>query len=691
MKCGKEERLAFTERAEKIVGELTLEEKVSLMSGSMTFEEVRGAIKKKTREHYNQFPYPAGGLPEHEVPPMLFCDGPRGVVCGNGQNTCFPVSMLRGASFDTELEEEIGEAVAEEVLACGGNLFAGVCINLPYHPGWGRSQETYGEDTFHLGEMGASLVRGVQKHGVMACVKHFAFNQMENGRFKVNVTCDKRTEREIFLGHFKRCIDEGAAAVMSSYNKYQGVMCGHNGYLLNQVLKNEWGFDGFVMSDFVWGVKDTVEAANGGQTMEMCVTKYFGDNLVKAVQSGEVKEAVIDDAALRIIRTILAFEETRKAAGEKPKRFVKGSRQHRKLALASAEEGITLLKNSNQNLPLDRKKVKQIVILGKLANQDNLGDKGSSEVYPPYTVSIAQGIKAAAPECEIVYYDGSDLRHSSRLAENADAVIVVAGYDFNDEGEFVAQDKENVYTGACGGDRKSGIGLHAEDQELLAAAGKANTNCTAVLIGGNTILIGEWAKNISSVVMAYYPGMEGGTALGRILFGDVNPSGKIPFVIPVNESDLPSVNWDAEEIRYDYYHGYEKLDKEGVKPFLPYGFGLSYTTFHFSECRAWQKDGRIFAGCRVKNTGDREGAEIVQMYIGCPESKVDRPVRVLKGFQRVVLEAGEARTIILSCQVQDTAWFNEQTNSFETEHMKIDIYLGDCDAEENLLKTSLVI
>lgn len=230
------QRMQYNGKAKKIIDSLTLEEKVSLMSGTMTFEEVRGAIKKRTQEHYNQFPYPAGGITKQHVSPVLFVDGPRGVVCGNGRSTAFPVSMLRGATFDTELEEKIGEAIGEEVLAYGGNLFGGVCINLPYNPGWGRSQETYGEDTFQLGEMGAALVRGVQSKGVMACVKHFAFNQMENARFTVDITADKRTEREVFLPHFKKTIDAGAACIMSAYNSYQGKLCGHNEYLLNQVL-----------------------------------------------------------------------------------------------------------------------------------------------------------------------------------------------------------------------------------------------------------------------------------------------------------------------------------------------------------------------------------------------------------------------------------------------------------------------
>ena len=214
--------------------------------------------------HYNFHPYGAGGCERLDLEPMLFCDGPRGVVSGTGRTTCFPVSMCRGAAFDPELEEAIGHAIGKEVLASGGNLFAGVCINLPYHPGWGRSQETYGEDSFAIGQLGSALVRGVQAENVMACVKHFAFNSMEFSRFKVSMDCDRRTEREVFLPHFRDCVEAGAASIMSAYNKYQGVHCGHSAYLLRKVLKEEWDFDGFVMSDFIHGVRATAEAANGG-------------------------------------------------------------------------------------------------------------------------------------------------------------------------------------------------------------------------------------------------------------------------------------------------------------------------------------------------------------------------------------------------------------------------------------------
>ena len=685
MDCGKRERLLFTDCAKKIVNHLTLEEKVSFMSGGMKFEEVRGAIKKQTKEHYNQFPYPAGGMAEQGIPPMLFCDGPRGVVCGNGKSTCFPVSMLRGAAFDTELEEEIGEAIAKEVLAFGGNLFAGVCINLPYNPGWGRSQETYGEDSYLLGEMGAALVRGVQKHGVMACIKHFAFNQMENARFKVNIDCSKRTEREIFLPHFKKCVDAGAASVMSAYNLYKGTMCGHNDYLLNQVLKEEWEFDGFTMSDFVWGVKDTVEAINGGQNMEMCVTKYFGENLVKAVRDGLVDEKKIDDAVLRIIRTILAFNSVRENVNMRQV----GCKEHIMLALESARKGITLIKNKHRVLPLDKRMTKRIVVFGRLAQSEATGDKGSSQVYPAYVVTPLQGIANASSNTEVVYYDGDDMNHSRRLAKTADAVIFVVGYDYNDEGEFVAPNKEDVYTGAVGGDRKAGLGLHADEIDLIKNVASENENSIAVLIGGSTIMIDSWKDCVSAIIMAYYPGMEGGTALGEIIYGDVNPSGKLPFVLPVKESDLPQVDWDAENQYYEYFHGYRKLEREGIKPELPFGFGLSYTTFTVDKIKAWLTDDILYACCELKNIGEREGEEVLQLYVGFAKSAVERPVKALKGFKRVHLQQSEKRQVILSCPVSELCWFNEETGAFELEHMEYEVYLGTSSAPEDLIKTTI--
>lgn len=681
MKVTREYRLSLTDKAQAIVDKLSLAEKVSLMSGKVDIESLMAEEARNPNVHYNYIPFGAGGLPQFGVDEMLFCDGPRGVVSGTGQSTCFPVSMLRGATFDRELETAIGHAVGQETKAYGGNLYAGVCINLPYNPGWGRSQETYGEESYHLGEMGKALTEGVQEENVMACVKHYAFNQMEISRFKVSVDTDKRTEREVFLPHFKKVVDAGVASVMSSYNLYEGEKVGHHNYLLNEVLKEEWNFDGFVMSDFFFGINDTVAAANGGQDMEMCGTEFFGPRLVNAVREGQVSESKIDDAALRIVRTILAFTQNDdKAYGTD----VLANQEHVALALQAAREGITLIKNQNV-LPLDKKTDKKILVLGKLAEKENIGDHGSSRVYPPYVVTPLQGLSKVSPESELIYYSGEDLAHAKELAEKADAVIFVVGYNYDDEGEYITEDQENNYTGAVGGDRTKSLGLHEDEVALLKVVGPVNTNSTAVLIGGNMIMMEDWKDTIGAIMMAYYPGMEGGTAIAEIIFGDVNPSGKLPYVVPFQESDLPQVNWDTESQWYDYYHGYTKLEKEGTVPSVPYGFGLSYTTFETSAARFEVKNQSIEAQVTVTNTGDRSGDEIIQCYIGFENSSVDRPVKILRGFERVNLAQGESKTVAITVPFEELTWFNPDTDQFELEYMEYTVYIGTSSANDDLL------
>lgn len=687
MTVSKEKRLSYTEQAKQLVASLTLEEKVYLMSGQMDLQVVRAAITKQSGEHYNSYPYPAGGIPEKGIPAMLFCDGPRGVVCGTGKSTCFPVSMCRGATFDIALEAKIGRAVAREVQAYGGNLFAGVCINLPYNPGWGRSQETYGEESFHIGEMGAALTRGVQQEGVIACLKHLAFNQMEISRFKVNVTCAKRTEREVFLPHFKKCIEAGAGAVMSAYNLYNGVHCGHSHYLQNELLKQEWGFDGFVMSDFNWGVKDTVQAANGGMDIEMCCTKFFGEKLVEAVQAGLVAEATVNEAALRIVRTLIAFDAEMKPEPES----VIGCDEHIALAKQAAREGIVLLQNKNNLLPLQKSKTKKLLLLGKLAKAKNIGDGGSSEVYSKYVVSPLQGLAAVNPDANIVYYDGSDIQHSCELAKQADAVVLVAGYNHADEGEFVAPNKNEAYTSAIGGDRTGGLGLHAQDVQLIQAIGAVNSRTAVVLIGGNTIMIEEWKHSVEAILMAFYPGMEGGTAIAEILYGDVNPSGKLPFVLPAKEEHLPQVKWDTDAQFYQYYHGYTKLEKEGLRPSLPFGFGLSYTSFAFCNAEFTAKNGYVCGKCMVKNIGERSGEEVVQLYVGFANSKINRPVKILRGFARVALQPGEEKAVEICCSTSELCWYNEETASMELEHMEYQVYIGNSADTTHLLQGTVTL
>lgn len=694
MRANKKYRLSLTEQAQKIVDQLSLEEKVFLMSGSIVdlnrtppekIAQMMGGMLSDDN-HYNVTPYPAGGLPEHNIPPMLFVDGPRGVVCGTGKSTCFPVSMARGATFSPELEEKVGHCIGKEVRAFGGNLFAGVCINLPYNPGWGRSQETYGEESFHIGQMGAALVRGVQDEDVMACVKHYAFNNMENARFKCSVTCDQRTEKEVYLPHFKDCVDAGAASIMSSYNRYNGVQCGHSKYLLSQVLKKEWDFDGFVMSDFCWGVLDTVEAANGGQDMEMMWTQYFGDRLVKAVQDGFVPEAKVNEAALRIVRTILAFDKDHKEYDMS----VVGCPEHIAVAKEVAEKAITLIKNKDV-LPLNRETTKKIALIGKLANTAIIGDHGSSWVRPPYVVTPEEGLKKAHPGCEVLFDDGSDIDRAKALAASCDAVVFVVGYNYDDEGEYVSQDESSNYTGSMGGDRRQSLGLHEDEVQLLQQVGPVNKNSTAVLVGGNMIMMTEWYDCVNAVLMAYYPGMEGGTALAEILFGDVNPSGKLPYVVPYAESDLPYVDWLATDQYFEYYHGYTRLDKKGIKPLVPFGFGLSYTTYDISDPAARQQDDELIVTAKVKNTGSVAGEEVVQVYVGFENSAVDRPVKQLRGFRRVALEPGEEKSVEIRIPLEKLKWYDPSHRQWVFDHMEYPVFVGSSAAEEDQVRTSITM
>lgn len=687
MNQAKEHRLEFTKKAQEIVDRMSLEEKVYLMSGNLTFQDMMADAMGEA-SHYNARPYPAGGNEREGVAPMLFCDGPRGVVCGTGESTCFPVTMCRGASFDTELEEEIGHAIGREVRGHGGNLFAGVCINLPYNPGWGRSQEVYGEDSFALGQMGSALVRGVQAEDVMACVKHFAFNSMEISRFKVSVDCERRTEREVYLSHFKDCVDAGAASIMSSYNLYKGIHCGHSDYLLRKVLKEEWDFDGFVMSDFIWGVKDTEEAGNGGQDMEMCCTQFFGDKLVQAVKDGVVSEVRINDSALRIVRTILAFEDSYQKSGHTYGKEVLGCREHVELAKRAAEEGIVLLKNEGKALPFRKDKIKKIALLGKLANKANIGDHGSSRVFPAYVKTPMDGFNEVLPEAEVIWYSGEDLEHAKEVAKEADAVVFVVGFDHDDEGEFVAVENAENYTGAVGGDRKT-LGLHEDEVELIKTVGPENKNSAVVMIGGNMIMVTDWIDSVASVLMAFYPGQEGGSVIARILTGEVNPSGKLPFVLPYEEEDLPHVNWETTNQYYGYYHGYTKLQKIGKTPLLPFGFGCSYTTFSV-EAPAFRADeDKVTGVCTVKNTGDREGTEVIQLYVGFGHSSIDRPVRLLRGFRRVTLAPGEEKQVEITCPVEKLKYYDTKSASFRLEHMEYEMYIGTSSAAEDLLKGSI--
>ena len=400
----------YDQKAREIVSQMTLDEKIALMGGNTPIPKI--LFDFAVGHGYNYIPWTAGGCKRLGIPKVAFCDGPRGVVPGT--NTCFPCSMARGASFDTELEKRVGDVIGKEVRATGGNLYAGVCINLPYNAGWGRSQETYGEESWHIGEMGAALVKGVHRHNVMACVKHFAFNSMENARFKVSVTADKRTEREIFLPHFKKCVDAGCACIMSAYNKYEGEHCGHSNYLLTQVLKNEWGFDGFVMSDFFYGLRSTKGGLNGGLDIEMPLTMRYNRHLIKsAIKSGKISEETIDESAMRIVRTVLSF-----TLSEDPQEYPETlcqCEEHVALAKEVADKSLTLIKNEGI-LPFS-KDAKSIAVIGDLAKIGNTGDHGSSSIKRGNEDNILDAMKEKFGDSVFFVPTGDVGKYISEIAD----------------------------------------------------------------------------------------------------------------------------------------------------------------------------------------------------------------------------------------------------------------------------------
>lgn len=675
-------------KAQDLLAQMSLDEKIHQMSGDGSYF-IEGPRMLRA---YNPRPIPAGVNPRLGLPGVQFSDGPRGVVMYN--STCFPVSMARGASWDIELEQRIGDAIGVEARSQGANFFAGVCINLLRHPAWGRAQETYGEDPYHLGEMGAALVRGAQRH-LMACAKHYACNSIENARFKVDVKISPRVLREVYLPHFKRCVDEGLAAVMSAYNRVNGDWCGHNNHLLREILKGDWGFDGFVISDFVYGLHDGKAAALGGLDLEMPFTGHYGRKLRKLVESGDVPQAIINDAVLRILRTEIRFAQIGELERYDPHSVV--SPAFVKLAREVAAKSMVLLKNEPPSgaglplLPIDRARVSRIALIGELADIPNTGDLGSSQVRPPYVVTPLQGLQAALDGSGIGldYQDGKKIAAAVEIARDADIAIVVAGYTYRDEGEYI-----KTLWSTKGGDRDS-LRLHPHDEALIQAVASANPCTLVVMVGGSAIITEAWRESVPAILMAWYGGMQGGFALVDILFGTLNPSGKLPCVFPKSEDQLPFFDKNADSIEYGYYHGYRLLDVDGEEPAFAFGFGLSYTTFEYRELHLDQEtidpNGMMTARVEITNTGSVAGDEIAQLYIGYVGSRVDRPLRELKGFTKVSLQPGETRQVTFNLPAQRLAYYNESRSEWSIEKITYLVYVGSSSAGDDLLSAQFRI
>jgi beta-glucosidase len=645
-----------------LIGRMSDNELLWLLDGDLTLRAGFRAITSA----YNTTPIEAGRVDGLGIPGIRFTDGPRGVVMGHA--TSFPAAIARAATWDTGLEREIGDAVGAEARALGANLFAGICVNLAYAPGWGRSQESYGEDPVLLGEMGAAMTEGVNPW-VLSCVKHFALNSMEEARFSVDVQVADDVLHEVYLPHFRTVVAAGADCVMSAYNSVNGAWAGQNRHLLTEILREDWGFDGFVMTDFLFGLRRPIESVAAGQDLEMPLRQQRARVLPAALADGRLARADVRTAATRIlsaqVRLALRTRPT-------PEVDVVACAEHRELAREAARRGTVLLRNEVRDgarvLPFAADAVKSLAVVGPLADAANLGDSGSSKVRPPSTSSILAGLRERLGSRVV---SGTDLVEATAAARTADAAVVVVGLSSADEGEAMAQlDAELIRTlggvtrvpgvarvlskvlssGApkLGGDRHD-LRLHAEDVELIRAVAAVNPRTVVVVIAGGTVVLDPWDHDVAGLLLAWYPGMEGGRAIADLLLGDAEPGGRLPVALPQRREDLPVVDWNARTVAYGRWWGQRKLDRDGTAAAYPFGFGLGYTTFTLSGLRIGPVEGERFtATVSVTNTGERAGRHVVQVYAHLPHQ--ERPVRALLGFQALARVApGETRTVTVAC------------------------------------------
>ena len=673
-------RVACDSLASTLITEMSTREKINQMTGDGNL--VGGYLKMGGNYLFvkGYFPFWAGANKRLGVATLTFSDGPRGVSVYAKRDkihrpTCFPVPMARGASFDPELEYRIGRVL--------GN----VCINLLRHPGWGRAQETYGEDPHHLGKMGVALTLGTQDEDVIACAKHYALNNLENNRFFVDAQVSERTLREVYLPHFKACVDAGVGSIMSAYNKVNGHYCGENKHLLTDILKKDWGFEGFVVSDWVYGVRDGLKGANAGLDLEMPLKQRFSV-LKRSLKKGEITEKQLNEAVFRLLRTRIWFM-TREKWQTREKENPLGCAAHREIARETAEKSFVLLKNQGNLLPLSKENPQTIALIGRFATESNTGDRGSSRVWPSEVVTPYQGIvnylkkNSHKHNQQLLLYEGDDPQEAAKIAAKADIVILFTGYDHLDEGENLTnlKAKETGDHKKTGGDRSS-LTLTANDEAMIHAVAKANPNTLVAILSGSAVIIESWKNEVPGILLLFYPGMEGGNALARILFGDVSPSGKLPFVMASDPAQLPPFDIRAKEHPMGDFHGYTLLDKNGQKPAFPFGFGLGYSTFELALQHAPYRiraTDSMQVTVILRNTEKRTAATVVQVYAGRAELVQPGPpdktnaeqtpsletapsgfsLKKLAGFQRIELKAGEERRLHIPFSADVLKWYDE--------------------------------
>ena len=614
----------FDKKAREIVQKMTLDEKI---------QELHGI---HTEEHYRHVP----GVPRLGIGAFQITNGPAGAGPGGTRPpqpqpkaTALPSPIAVAASWDPKVAYEYGAIAGEEAKDIGNGLLEAPTINIARVPQNGRTFEGYGEDPYLTARLSVANIQGIQSQRVMANVKHYAANNQETDRFTINEEIDERALREIYLPAFEASVREGnSASVMCSYPRVNGTFSCENTLLLNDILKKEWDYKGFVLSDF-GAVHSTVPAALSGLDLEMPTGKYWGEDLKKAVESGEVPMSAIDDKLVRRFRTMMAYGVFDGSPNPKPIPAKKDGAESRKIA----EQGMVLLKNEGGLLPLKPGKLKKIALIGPMATKAVTGGGGSSHVVPLYTVDPLEGIRGQAGGAEVTLNDGTDASQAAELARSSDAAIVMAG-------EIDTEGKDHA------------LELGGNQNELIEAIAAANPHTVVVLKSGSAVLM-PWAEKVPAILEAWYPGEEDGNAVAGVLFGAVNPSGKLPISFPAKLDDVPAstpeqypgVNGVA---RYSegVFVGYRHYDEKEIAPLFEFGRGLSYTKFAYRGLKvspeeaavSMKRQPRISVELEVSNTGRVAGAEVAQLYVGMPSNEVPQPPKQLKAFQKVFVAPGKS-------------------------------------------------
>jgi beta-glucosidase len=694
----KNPKLPVEQRVEDLLGRMTPRERAEMLSGA-------GWMESRPNARLG-------------IPAIKMADGPMGVRNWAGSSavtnaaatppvlsTAFPAGIGMAASWDVELVRREGQVIAQEVKALGRNMILAPTVNINRQPLWGRNFEGYGEDPYLTARMGVAYIEGVQSEKVIATVKHFAANNQEFERHRIDEKIDARTLHEIYLPAFQAAVQEaGVWAVMNAYNKVNGSYCAENFYLLSQTLQKRWGFQGFVISD--WGsTYSTAATVAAGMNLEMpggeAMRTWFAkpetqkdgngagwltpEKVLAAVAAGQLKQEAVDDAARRILRVMFTaglFEGANAPGGEVD------TPEQRAVAATAAVESIVLLKNEGGLLPLGGSKIRSLVVTGPSAAIARTGGGGSSLVRPKYATRPLDGIQeAVGAPAQVAFARGVAMQgedasretpearaalreEAAELARKSDAAIVMVGYSTKLESE--------------GFDRPS-MDLPEGQDELIEAVAAANKNTIVVIAAGAPVTMTKWIGRVPAVVQAWYGGQFAGPAIGEILFGMQNPSGKLPVTFPKQWSDSPAYgHYPGENLHVAYeegvYVGYRGFDQRNVEPLFPFGHGLSYTKFDYSGLKI--TPAKIAAGqqvevtIEVRNAGSRAGAEVVQLYVHDVKSSVDRPVKELKGFRRVMLDPGEARNVSFTLDKSALSFYSAAKDEWVAEPGAFEVWIG---------------